>query len=51
MEHDKLGDACSDRLADCTILINVRGETKDYDSYFRVKVFNGTNRLYPNTAI
>ena len=32
-------------------MINIRGETEEYDSHFRVKVFNGTNRLYPNKAI
>ncbi len=28
MEHDRLRDACSDKLADCTSLINVRGQAR-----------------------
>lgn len=38
-------------LSNCAVLINVRGESQARDSHFRVKVFNGTNRLYPNEPI
>ena len=48
MSKRRMKDACSDN---CAILINVRGESELWDSHFRVKVFNGTNRLYPNEAI
>ena len=51
MSQDKLEDACYEILADCTVLINVRGESRYFDSRFRIKVFNGTNRLYPNEPI
>ena len=48
MEQDKLEAACKETRNDCAVLINVRGESRYYDAHFRVKVFNGTNRLYPD---
>ena len=51
MSEKKLKEACNQAIKDCAVLINVRGESKYYESHFRVKVFNGTNRLYPNEAI
>jgi len=48
-DKDKLQQACdvANSGPDCAILFSVRGETDYLDSHFRVKVFNGTNRLYP----
>ena len=50
MSQEKLEEACYDTTAECNILFNVVGESQNFDSRFRVKVFNGTNRLYPNNA-
>ena len=51
MSKEKLEKACNVALADCSLLICVGGETTDYDSHFRVKVFNGTNKLYPGEPV
>ena len=51
MSKEKLENACDNVLSNCAVLINIRGESQSYDSHFRVKVFNGTNRLYPNEPI
>jgi hypothetical protein len=51
MSKEKLENACDNVLSNCAVLINIRGESQSYDSHFRVKVFNGTNRLYPNEPV
>ena len=51
MSEKRLKDACGDNTKDCSVLINVRGEWENFESHFRIKVFNGTNRLYPNEAV
>ena len=51
MSKEKLEEACWDPESSCTILINVAGQSPNYDSRFRVKVFTGANRLYPYEPI
>ena len=49
--QEKLREACSIEGADCSLMISVFGESEDYDANIRLRVFNGTNKLYPEKPI
>lgn len=35
----------------CALMISLRGETNDGDINARVRVFTGTNKLFPDTPV
>lgn len=37
--------------SECSLMFRVMGKTPDTTSFFRMKVFNGTNKIQPNSPV